>query len=107
MLRDLGQRGLFQEREHGAYKGTVTTHPGIDGLAKTYERMRTRMDELMAAFDADGGAPAGLPDVMMEVLRQTEGVLEAALRPGSGEEGVERSRDSSGDEEPLAGRTSP
>jgi len=33
--------------------------------------------------DPDDDGPKGLPDIMMDVLAQTEGILEQALRPGS------------------------
>lgn len=74
MLRELGANPVFQARDKGAASGTSTAHPGVDLLAKTYERLREAMDELIPP--AETGKPAtatGLPMRMMKVLQETEG----------------------------------
>lgn len=86
MLRELGNDALFQVRDKGAARGTSTVHPGIDALAKTYERLRRTMDELTPATDsANSDAATSLPMTMMKLLEETEGALEAALGLEPGE----------------------
>jgi hypothetical protein len=86
MLRELGAGEVFQLRDKGAASGTRTAHPGIDALAKTYERLRRIMDELTPPADsADTGTATGLPMRMMKLLEETEGALEAALGLEPGE----------------------
>lgn len=85
MLRELGDGPVFQSRSKGAASGTAAAHPGVDLLAKTYERLRDAMDELIAPAETATPATAtGLPMRMMKVLEETEGFLEHALglQPG-------------------------
>lgn len=86
MLRELGAQALFQERTRGAASGTAAMHPGVEGLAKTYERLRRIVDELTPQHPApDAGTATGLPMRMMKLLEETEGFLEEALELKPGE----------------------
>lgn len=84
MLRALGETGVFQSRNKGAASGTCVVHPGVDMLAKTYERLRRTMDELVPPAETADTA-TGLPIKMMKLLEETEGALEQALGVGPGE----------------------
>ncbi len=86
MLRELGPQDVYQSRTKGAASGTAAMHPAIDGLAKTYERLRRTVDELTPDPPAkDSGSATGLPMRMMKLLEETEGFLDAALELKPGE----------------------
>lgn len=82
ILKALGKGPLFIGKAEGSGAGKVTLHPGVDALAKTQERQRKVMKELMERLDAAaGGEVQSLPDMMVPILRKAEGVLEHALEP--------------------------
>lgn len=90
MMKALGEGQLFNRKEEGPGAGKVTMHPAVDALAKTQERYRKVMKELMERMDAAaGGEVQSLPDMMVPILKKAEGVLEHALRP---RRSTERSR---------------
>ena len=71
---------LFGSKETNLGVGKV--HPAFDAFAKTQERQRKVMKELMERLDAAaGGKVQSLPDLMVPILKKAEGVLENALRP--------------------------
>ncbi len=85
MLNELGVQLIFQPRSKGAATGTASTHPALDAIAKTYERLKHTMDELGSESKAkDESSATGLPMKMLKVLEETEGFLEHALglKPG-------------------------
>lgn len=54
-------------------------HPGVEALAKTWERLRKAMKELTEACEAEGTPLGkGLADTMKPILKRAEGVLEDA-----------------------------
>lgn len=86
MLRELSSGPVFQSRNKGAASGTTAAHPGVEQLAKTFERLRHAMDDLKPpAESAKSQTATGLPMRMMKVLEETEGALEAALGLEPGE----------------------
>lgn len=90
MMGALGKDPLFIKKDEGASVGKVTMHPAVDALAKTQERQRKAMKELMERLDAAaGGEVQSLPKLMMPILKKAEGVLEHALEP---RRSTERSR---------------
>ena len=91
MMRALGKGPLFSSKDKDAGVGKVTMHPAVDALAKTQERQRKVMKELMERLErldaAAGGAVQSLPDLMVGILKKSEGVLEHALEPRRSTEG--------------------
>lgn len=80
MMKALGKGPLFGSKENDPGVGKV--HPAVDALAKTQERQRKVMKELMERLDAaTGGEAQSLSEMMMPILKKSEGVLEHALRP--------------------------
>ena len=55
-------------------------HPGLEALAKTWERLRKAMKDLTDACKSEGTPLGkGLADTMKPILQQADGVLEDAL----------------------------
>jgi len=85
MMKALGKGPLFGSKETDLGVGKV--HPAFDAFAKTQERQRKVMKELMERLDAAaGGKVQSLPDMMVPILKKAEGVLEYALEPRSSTE---------------------
>lgn len=83
MLGELANVALFRERNAGAAQGTVALHPGLDALAKTYERLRRIMSDVTNHPEsAEDARRQGLPDVMKPILEETEVVFDELLGPG-------------------------
>ncbi len=91
MMKALGKDPLFSSKVKDPGAGKVTMHPAVDALAKTQERQRKVMKELMERLErldaAAGGGVQSLPDLMVGILKKSEGVLEHALRPRRSTEG--------------------
>ena len=82
MMEALGKGRLFSGKDEGSGAGKVTVHPAVDALAKSQERQRKAMKELMERLDAAaGGKVQSLPEMMVPILKKAEGVLEYALEP--------------------------
>ncbi len=85
MMKALGEGPLFSSKDQGAGAEKVSIHPAFDALAKSQERQRKVMKELMERLDAAaGGEVQGLPDLMVPILEKAQGVLEYALEPREG-----------------------
>ena len=89
MMKALGRGPLFSSKDEGPGAGKVTLHPAVDALAKSQERQRKVMKELMERLDAAaGGEVQSLPDMMAPILKKAEGVLDHALEPRRSTEGT-------------------
>ncbi len=86
-MKVIGESSLLIGKETSSGTGKVSIHPAFDGLAKSQERKRKVMKELMERLDAAAGGEAqGLPDLMVPILEKAQGVLEYALEPSEGTE---------------------
>jgi hypothetical protein len=86
MLNELGVQLIFQPRSKGVATGTASTHPSLDAIAKTYERLKRTMDELASESKTrDNSSATGLPMKMLKLLEESEGALEQVLGVGPGE----------------------
>jgi hypothetical protein len=83
MVEELGRAGLFQQRTKGPAEGISAVHPAVDALAKTYERLRRSLRDLLEpAGENRPGKPQGLPDLMRPILEEAEVVFDELLGPG-------------------------
>lgn len=102
MMEELGKEPLFKRSEKDVSR--VNAHPVVDSLAKTQERFRTVMKELLERMDAEaGGEKRGWAEIIAPILKKAEGVLEDALEPTESEEGTPSKRNEAGRDPDMAG----